>query len=292
MQGPTGGAYCSKSCAANSTGQCGGAQCHKTNVSGLYVCGDPNSGSTAPPPPPDNSAPPPPDNSAPPPPPPDNGTNPSTSPDTQAPKVVITSPAAQAQLKPNFVVRASVTDDVAVVKVELFVDGKLYATKGAQHHDFPVSLQPGTHTLRVVGHDAATKKGAALIQVKVVSSTAQNQTPPPPPAGAFAYGASCSSGNQCNSGICANDLTLNQQYCTQTCDPVGLACPTGSDCYPTSGGSYVCAPLLDASAAGSADPEPVGAGMSCSVAGGSAPSVSLVLVLGLLLLGLIRRDRF
>jgi MYXO-CTERM domain-containing protein len=208
--------------------------------------------------------------------------------------VVITSPAAQAQLKPNFVVRAKVSDDVAVVKVELFVDGKLYATKGAQHHDFPVSLQPGTHTLRVVGHDAATKKGAALIQVKVVGNTgAQNQTPPPPPAGTLGYGTNCSSGNQCNSGICANDLTLNQQYCTQACDPVGLACPTGSDCYPTSGGSYVCAPLLDANAygPGSADPEPVGAGMSCSMAGGSAPSVSLVLVLGLLLLGVIRRSR-
>jgi MYXO-CTERM domain-containing protein len=278
VQGPTGGAFCSRSCAANSSGQCGGAQCHKTNVSGLYVCGDPNAGNTAPPPP--NTMPPPPN-------------NPSTNPDTQAPKVVITSPAAQAELKPNFVVRAKVTDDIAVVKVELFVDGKLYATKGALHHDFPVSLQPGTHTLRVVGHDAATKKGAGLIQVKVVSSTgAQNQTPPPPPAGTFSYGASCSSGNQCNSGICANDLTLNQQYCTQTCDPVGLACPTGSDCYPTSGGSYVCAPLLDANAAGGADPETVGAGMSCSMAGNGAPSVSLVLVLGLLLLGLIRRDRF
>jgi MYXO-CTERM domain-containing protein len=207
--------------------------------------------------------------------------------------VVISSPAAQAQVKPNFVVRANATDDVGVVKVELFVDGKLLATKGAQHHDFPVSLQPGTHTLRVVAHDAATKKGVALIQVKVVSNSgAQNQTPPPP-AGAFAYGATCASGNQCQSGICANDLTLNQQYCTQTCNPAGLACPAGSDCYPTSGGSSVCAPLLDENALGpgSAEPEAVGAGMSCSTAGGGAPSASLGLVLGLLVLGLIKRRR-
>jgi len=169
-------------------------------------------------------------------------------------------------------VRAKVSDDIGVVKVELFVDGKLYATKGAQYHDFPVSLQPGVHTLRVVGHDGATKKGAALLQIKVISNATGSPPPPPnqPPAGTFGYGMTCSSGNQCNSGICANDLSLNQQYCTQTCDPVGVACPTGSDCYSTSGGSHVCAPLLDANAggAGSAKPEAVGAGMSCSVAAG------------------------
>lgn len=221
--------------------------------------------------------------------------------------MVISSPAAQAQLKPNFVVRAQVTDDVGVVKVELYVDGKLFAARTTKPYDFPVTLAAGNHNLRVEGQDQATKKGVALVSVRVLSNQPGSPGAPPPPsgqtppAGSFVYGMACTSGNQCSSGICANDLTLNQQYCTQTCSVDGSGCPTGSGCYPTSGSAYVCAPIVGGDTAGSvgnggaapsSDVQAVGAGFSCSVESGrGSPPLAPMVVLSVLLLGLALRRR-
>jgi hypothetical protein len=235
-------------------------------------------------------------------PPQNNGAGaPTPNPDLSPPKVKINNPAPMAQMKPSFVVRAVVNDDVGVAKAELFVDGKLMATRSAAPYDFPVTLQVGKHNIRIVGHDKATKKAAAMVTITVVSTTPNKQppsqapapqaTPQAPGAGTGGYGTQCTVGSNCQSGICASDLTLNKQYCTQTCVPGSMGCPVGSSCYPTSGGNHVCAPDLSNNIGSGTDygqgsgARPVG-GMGCAVAPGAPPPLALLLALGALVLGL------
>jgi hypothetical protein len=78
--------------------------------------------------------------------------------DTVAPSVSITSPAAGARVSGNVVVTVSASDNVGVVKVELYVDGVLKATSIASPFTTKWNSRqaaPGNHTLQTKAYDAA-----------------------------------------------------------------------------------------------------------------------------------------
>jgi MYXO-CTERM domain-containing protein len=183
------------------------------------------------------------------------------------------------------VLRANITDDTGVVRAEVFLDGKPLTKKGAGPWDFQLALPVGKHTLRVQGYDMTNKVGSAAVTVHVQGDGGHGVNPtaptPPPPQGAKVYGQPCFSAGECQSRICANDVTMGQQYCSQPCDGSPSACPPGSACFSTLNGSRICAPV---GAQGNTRPS---AGMGCSV-GGGPPDTTLVLLLAL---GLLFRRR-
>jgi hypothetical protein len=94
-------------------------------------------------------------------------------PDTTPPSVSIVAPTNGASLFANIplTVSSTVTDDVAVAFVELWVDGVLQPpVMTSTTYDFTISgLSLGAHTLGVVGEDTSTNRTTNSVSVTMVS---------------------------------------------------------------------------------------------------------------------------
>jgi hypothetical protein len=102
-------------------------------------------------------------------------------PDTAPPSVSITSPASGASVTPGFAVSANVTDDVAVQKAELRIDGTLIGTlpNGPFTWSAPSSLTMGSHHVEVAGYDLAgnvTKSSVDVAYGMACTDTCPDQT--------------------------------------------------------------------------------------------------------------------
>ena len=98
-----------------------------------------------------------------------------TPPDTTAPTVSISSPAAGVTVSGTATVSASASDNVGVANVALFVDGTLYATDTTSPYSFAWNTSQasnGSHTLLVVGTDAAGNAGSTTRTVMVFNNHA------------------------------------------------------------------------------------------------------------------------
>jgi hypothetical protein len=81
--------------------------------------------------------------------------------DSAPPTAAITSTST---VKNRLMVRVDAQDDVGVVKVELYLDGRLKATATAAPYDFTVNIRnlpKGSHALEARAHDAAGKVGVS-----------------------------------------------------------------------------------------------------------------------------------
>ena len=198
-------------------------------------------------------------------------------PDTEKPKVSITSPAANATVGRSVTVVVTATDNVGVVAVECFVDGASAGSVGNPPYQLAVTLTDGTRQIRAVARDKAGNEGESTISVLVKPDG-------PAPAG---FGSSCTSNEGCQSNLCGLNEVTKQQFCTKLCDPgVVGSCPLGASCVPATGSSNACGPPQNALSGSTL----VG---GCAVAsgddeGGLALALALVLVL---VLGLDRRAR-
>lgn len=265
-----------------SSATCNGAQCVETDVWGLNVCGKP-----AAPPPPSNPPPsnPPPTN------PPPSGT-PTPNPDLEAPKVTITSPAANALVPASLTVKATVTDNLGVTRVDVLVNDQTLGSRTAAPYDFALVLKSGLQLIKVVGYDAWGNKGEATISVSVQSGSSPSVTPDPtaPAApGAGIFGDACVSPQNCQSGMCALDSATSQQFCTQACSAAN-PCPASGECVATGNGSSVCAPRLGSLPAVPGGKTRPAEAMTCAVGTASSSDALLGLVLlGLAVLRLRRR---
>jgi hypothetical protein len=79
-------------------------------------------------------------------------------PDTVAPTVQVTSPPNGAVIAKSTTVAASASDNVAVTRLDILVDGKLYKTCSTCSTSFQWNagkLTKGSHTLQGVAYDAA-----------------------------------------------------------------------------------------------------------------------------------------
>jgi thermitase len=90
--------------------------------------------------------------------------------DTTAPSVSISAPAATAAVSGSTNVNVSATDNVGVAKVELRIDGSLYATATASPYNFfwdTTKASNGSHTLTATAYDAAGNASSSAVTVTV-----------------------------------------------------------------------------------------------------------------------------
>jgi len=86
--------------------------------------------------------------------------------DTVLPTVAITSPTDGASLGKNTKVNVTSSDNVGVVNVELYVDGKLFSTTTVSNPTFSWNtskLALGNHTLQAVAYDQAGNAGRSTV---------------------------------------------------------------------------------------------------------------------------------
>lgn len=87
-----------------------------------------------------------------------------TAPDTAAPTVTITSPTNGATVFMNQTINATASDNVGVVRLELYIDGQLRGTDTTSPYSFAVdtnTLTNGAHSIQVRGFDAAGNVGTS-----------------------------------------------------------------------------------------------------------------------------------
>jgi hypothetical protein len=123
----------------------------------------------------------------------DNCANP---PDTTAPVVSITSPASGTDISATTTVTANATDDVAVGKVEFYVDGTLKGTDStgsSNNYTYsfnPASFSLGSHTLTAKAYDSSNNTAtSSSVTVTVTDGTAPAVSVTAPTAGATVSGS-------------------------------------------------------------------------------------------------------
>ena len=119
----------------------------------------------------------------------DNCANP---PDTTPPVVSITSPANNATISAVTTVTANATDDVAVSKVEFYVDGTLKATDTTSPYTYsfdPSAFSIGAHALTAKAYDAANNSTtSSVVNVTTTDTVAPTVSITSPTAGATVSG--------------------------------------------------------------------------------------------------------
>lgn len=116
--------------------------------------------------------------------------------DLLAPDVLIDEPQAGATVRPGFDVAATVTDDVGVMAVDLYIDGAHVATADTAPYRFPTApdLSDGGHNIEVVASDG---RNTAVSNIDItVSSGAETCDESVP----------CDDGSSCVDGVCQPDI--------------------------------------------------------------------------------------
>lgn len=97
-------------------------------------------------------------------------------PDTTAPTASITSPAGGATVSGTVGISVSASDNVSIARVEMYLDGVLFATDTSAPYSFAWDTtlsSNSSHTLQAVAYDAAGNSGAS----SVVSASVNNFSP-------------------------------------------------------------------------------------------------------------------
>jgi thermitase len=105
----------------------------------------------------------------------------SVSPDTSAPTVAIWNPSSGAVVAGTMQVQGSALDNVAVTKVEFYVDGQLNGSSTLAAFSFAWNTATptnGAHTLAVKAYDAAGNAGSASLFTSVSNATLTDTTTP------------------------------------------------------------------------------------------------------------------
>lgn len=165
--------------------------------------------------------------------------------DTIRPTVSISSPSDGAEVTGGTVVRATATDDVAVERVELEIDGTTVRTLTAAPFDFaiPASTAAGERLITVRAYDVSGNPGFDRVTVNMVSG---NNIP-------CSTSNDCETGFECKENICVldngidgelgetctgNEICISglcatvgsESLCSETCDGVNPSCPAGWEC--------------------------------------------------------------
>jgi subtilisin family serine protease len=115
--------------------------------------------------------------------------------DTTAPTVAVTTPLANASVSGTVIVDVAASDNVGVVKVDLYVDGVFFVSETASPYSFAwdtTTLPNGAHTLQAVATDAANNSTSTDVIPVTVANTPPDTTPPTVSFGSPANGATVS----------------------------------------------------------------------------------------------------
>jgi subtilisin family serine protease len=100
--------------------------------------------------------------------------------DTTAPKVSIGSPLSGATVSGTVLVTGTASDNVGISKVELYVDGALYASSTSAVFSFSwnsTTKANGSHTLAVKAYDKSGNTASASVAVNVSNTTSSTAQP-------------------------------------------------------------------------------------------------------------------
>jgi hypothetical protein len=172
-----------------------------------------------------------------------------------APSVAIASPSANKQVQPHFVTRVEATDDVAIDKVELLVDGNVVAeTREAPYKIVAPDLPEGPHTIEARAYDVqGTPATSAPVAIELgppcTAATGCSGDDVcvmggclPGPEVSGGLGHTCQANTECLSGQCLTDSNSGDHFCVEGCDlAVAGSCPSGFSCI-AAGPTGVCWP--------------------------------------------------
>lgn len=202
------------------------------------------------------------------------------------PMIAVRAPTAGKTVQPGFVVRVNATDDVAVDRVELIIDG----TKIAEVFEEPFTIkapdvvEPGPHMMEVRAVDVQGTPGSAMQNIVMgppctAASGCEGDDvcvdgvclPGPDVAGGLGY--ECQRDTECLSRRCIKASGESIGYCVESCELANKgSCPSGFECMDN-GGAGVCFPTES--------------GGCCDT--GATPTGPLMLTFGVLVLVLRRR---
>lgn len=171
------------------------------------------------------------------------------------PTVAIREPAAGTEVQPHFRLRADATDDVAVDRVEMLIDGVVVAETKAPPYVIiaPDGIAAGPHTLEVRAVDVQGTPASTTIDIVMGPPCTASKgctgddvcvmgvclAGPDAPGG---LGAVCQANTECISRSCLANTEM-ERHCTEACDPaVAGACPSDFACLETTPGAGVCWP--------------------------------------------------
>ncbi len=207
------------------------------------------------------------------------------------PTVAITAPADDATgLVAGFPIRADVTDDVGIDRVELRIDGQLISTLNNAPYvwNAPATLGQGNHIIKVTAYDLGNTPADSTVTAAIGKAcgkpadcdkdtdTCVDGRCVPGDDVTGGLGTTCANNAECASGQCGEDST-GAHYCVETCDPGRDGCPSGFGCLPTGPSAGVCWPGAES-----------GGGTTCSSGGNAAGGFFF---LGLVALMITRRRR-
>ncbi|MDQ3367817.1 MAG: Ig-like domain-containing protein [Myxococcota bacterium] len=203
------------------------------------------------------------------------------------PTVRIKSPTNGKTVQPRFVTRIDATDDTAIDRVELWVDGaKLAETQQPPYVIVaPDTIAEGAHTLEVKAFDVQGTSASATLDIVMGPPCTASKgctgddvcvmgvclAGPNAPGG---LGAICQGPTECISRQCLADRS-GAMHCVEACDLSPGSCPSDFACVETTPDAGVCWPSESG---------------GCCGAGGS-PSGPALLGLGVLALVIRRRRR-
>jgi hypothetical protein len=201
------------------------------------------------------------------------------------PDLAITQPPDGKKVQPGFEIRATAMDDVAVDRVELWIDGAMTdMIKTAPYNFVAPALDLGAHAIEVRAYDVQDTQATAAIGVDLgppctagggcdgqdVCVEGQCISGPDVPGG---LGSVCQTDNECLSHICADGGEALHR-CVAGCDlGTAGACPSDFTCL-SAGATGVCW---------------MSGGGCCDA--GPGPQGPLVLALGVVAIVLRRRRR-
>jgi hypothetical protein len=167
-----------------------------------------------------------------------------------APMVRIKAPASGKRVQPHFVTKIDASDDVAVGRVELYIDGaKAGEAKAAPYWIAAPDLAEGPHTVEARAFDVQGTPASTTIDVDLGPPCTASKgcegddvcvmggcVPGPDAPGGL--GGYCAKDIECQSLTCVE--ASNGKACVEACDLSPGSCPHGFFCLEDGAGSGVC----------------------------------------------------
>lgn len=207
----------------------------------------------------------------------------------QPPSVTITDPAPGSQVPSGYGVRAEVSDDIEVSRVEVWVNSRFVAEATGQPYAFnvPADFPDGVHRIEVRAWDLYDAKTVESVEVQRGEKCDDDSCGDglacvdgrcvPGPGTTGGLGEVCGSHEECMSGLCGD--IEGEKYCVEQCKPGDGGCPNGFGCM-NAGDFGVCWPGYEEDTGG------------CQAGGGAQPlaPVALGLFAALFIIGRRRRS--
>jgi hypothetical protein len=169
-----------------------------------------------------------------------------------APEVEIRAPSSGKRVQPHFVTKIDAIDDIAIDRVELYIDGMLAGEARVPPYWIaaPDGFDHGPHTVEARAFDVQGTPASTMIDVELGPPCTASKgcdradacvggvcVPGPDTAGGL--GSFCTANTECLSNRCQSASDGNQA-CVEVCELTSGSCPSGFFCLADGAGAGVC----------------------------------------------------